>query len=572
MNYRIVGLDQSIAIAACGRTQIKKDIWELTVPMVLDYKQIERIEIPLTQEEMKAGDEGFFLVPQAWGGKNRSKAWGLGFFNEKEEGEYIIRQCVMPVFGFSHCGKNVMAIVTGMSGDCGLKIGYKDGNYTYEVCILIDGRVPYEQIKLEIHYLEKEKVTYSDFAREYRSYQLSHGFVSIKDRLNEDLKYSVDSMNIRIRMAWKPVPCKILEQTPENEPDVHVACNFEDVIKIMKAYKVCGIERAEICLVGWNMKGHDGRWPQILPVEETLGGEAGLKKVIACAKELGYSIAGHTNSTDAYSISELFDFNDIAINRQGKYSVEAETWGGGRTYNICPKRAYEISMETLPEVAKLGFRGMHYIDVITCTPERECLNEAHPVNKRESGEYFDKLFLECRKMFGTIGSEGPFEHSLKNCDYALYVSFADHTNESECHHPLCDRVIPFWQLVYHGIVVSNPYSRTVNPNISSTKADWLKVVEYGGKPQLYYYAGFKSDGTNWIGKGDFYCRSDEEILEDAKKIRGLYDRYEKLRHLQYEFMEEHEEISDNVFRTVYSNGEAVIVDYNREVYWLEACE
>ncbi|MBQ4159669.1 MAG: hypothetical protein IJD83_01945, partial [Clostridia bacterium] len=71
-------------------------------------------------------------------------------------------------------------------------------------------------------------------------------------------------------MAWKPVPCTIAEQTPENEPDVHVACTFDDVIKVMEAYKKAGVSKAEFCLVGWNMKGHDGRWPQILPVEESI--------------------------------------------------------------------------------------------------------------------------------------------------------------------------------------------------------------------------------------------------------------------------------------------------------------
>jgi hypothetical protein len=43
-------------------------------------------------------------------------------------------------------------------------------------------------------------------------------------------------------------------------------------------------KRAQLCLVGWNQKGHDGRWPQIFPVEEALGGEEKLRRLIRKAR------------------------------------------------------------------------------------------------------------------------------------------------------------------------------------------------------------------------------------------------------------------------------------------------
>lgn len=44
---------------------------------------------------------------------------------------------------------------------------------------------------------------------------------------------------------------------------------------------------------------------------------------------------------------------------------------------------FDYASDTLPKVAKLGFYEMHYIDVITCTPPRECFNKNHPVTKIE---------------------------------------------------------------------------------------------------------------------------------------------------------------------------------------------
>lgn len=80
----------------------------------------------------------------------------------------------------------------------------------------------------------------------------------------------------------------------------------------------------------------------------------------------------------------------------------------------------------------------------------------------------------------------------------------------------------------HKIAASNPYSRTVNYAISESRDDMLKVIEYGGKPQIYYYAKFVSDGTDWIGKGDFGCRTPDEIRFSALKAAETASSYSEL--------------------------------------------
>lgn len=540
----------------CSLNSLSQSVIEAELTAEIDYTNVEYIEFNLHTAPIKAGDEGYFTVQKG--------DFGIAYFKERQDNEFIFKNLNMPVVGIKHLNKCTAVIVTGMPYDAQHVVSIKNNEYFMKIRFEFGGRIPYENIKLEIHDIDKEDADYCDIAREYRNYKLQHGFKAIKEKLNSELKYSIEAPNVRIRMAWKPVPCEIYEQTIENEPPVHVACNFDDVLCVMEAYKKAGIEKAEFCLVGWNMKGHDGRWPQILPVESSIGGEEGLRKVIKRAKELGYAMTCHTNSTDAYSVSEIFDEHDIALCEDGKKSVKAEYWSGGRMYNVCPKRGYEISMQTLPEVAELGFRGMHYIDVITCTPARECYSPEHPINKREGCEYFDKLFEKTKEMFGSVGSEGSYDHSLKNCDYVLYVSFADFMDESG--YELVDKAIPFWQLVYHGIVQSNPYARTVNAIISDDKEDILKTIEYGGKPQIYYYARFVSDNKDWIGKNDFHCHTQEEVDYSAEKVKQIVDIYNELSCLQYEFMENHEEIKPNVFKTTYSDGSFTVVDYNTKTY------
>lgn len=551
---------------------VQNNTKEIRIPDVENWENISYVEYTLNSTPIEAGSNGYYIVPAGHCDCTPScenMEYSLGYYRHRTEGTWIFRGTFMPLYGFCVEGITTAVIVSGMPYDSAFVIRVNDNKYTFAIRFETNGKVPYESIKMVIHSFPSND--WADIAKCYRKHQLNNGFQSIKQRLNPALKYSIESPNIRIRMAWKPVPCEIFEQTPENEPPVHVACTFDDIIALMKAYKKHGIDKAEFCLVGWNMKGHDGRWPQILPVESSVGGEAGLKRLLSKAQEFGYAITCHTNSTDAYSIANNFSYDDVAILPNGEMSIQAVRWAGGRTYNLCPKRAFEISCETLPAVAELGFRGMHYIDVLTMTPARECYSDKHVINKKESCEYFDRLFAFAKDLFGSVGSEGGFDHSLKNCDYVLYASFADYL-KTEARHTLADEPIPFWQMVYHGIVASNPYCRTVNTAISPVPDDVLKVIEYGGKPQVYYYAKFVTDNTNWIGDGDFHCHTQEDIEKSAKAVKKTMDIFDELTYLQYEFMESHRQVAGNVYETRYEDGSVITVDYNTKTYKLHKPE
>ncbi len=528
----------------------------------IEYELVDYIEVPIMDEELKAGEEGFFLL--------QSRDTGIGYFTEREDTAEGFWPAKMAFYGVKHGEKCVVPIVTGMYTDLLQSFQVKDNVYILNMRFDISNKAPYENIKIEFHVFNNADATYVDFAKIYRNHQLKNGFKTLKERDTEVLSYMKDSANIRIRMGWKPVPVEITEQTLETEPPMHVACTFRDVIQLMEEYHKIGIKKAEFCLVGWNVRGHDGRWPQIFPVEESLGGEAELKNLISRAKELGYLVTCHTSSTDAYSIANNFRLGDIIENRDRSLSVQAVHWAGGRTYNICSEKAYEMAMTDLPQVAELGFRGMHYIDVVTAVPARECNHPIHPVNKREWTEYYNKIFAKCKELFGAIGSEGSFDHAMRECDSVLYASFSDYADKAQFEQTLLSESIPLWQLVYHGIVFSNPYAKTINVMAIEEKEDLLKCIEYGGRPQLYYYASFvnKANG-NWIGRGDLHCHTQEEIEESAKIAKTTEEVFSPLSYLQYELMEDHKKLSDGVYETTYADGSVVLVDYCKKTYTLK---
>lgn len=300
-----------------------------------DYERIEAIDVLICDDTICAGDDGFYVLPGgSWMGKLAEAA--MCSYKELDDIVYDRFYPHMHMMGINHNNRAFVAIVTGMKEISHPRVVVHNNEYKFYIRYTVDCEKPYGEFSIEIHIL-KGDLSYSAMGRAYREYQLANGFTSIKDKLNKELKYAVESINIRVRHGWKPVPCNIMHQTRNNEPPMHVACTFQQVEGLMREYKKAGIEKAEFCLVGWNIGGHDGRWPEILPPDGRLGGEPGLRSLIKTANELGYAITCHTNSTDGYTIANNFTDDDIARNKYNDRSIEAEAWGGGRTYNCCTR-------------------------------------------------------------------------------------------------------------------------------------------------------------------------------------------------------------------------------------------
>ena len=64
-----------------------------------------------------------------------------------------------------------------------------------------------------------------------------------------------------------------------------------------------------------------------------------------------------------------------------------------------------------------------------------------------------------------------------------------------------------------------------------------------------------------MGDGDLGCATDEELARSIDKIKEGAGIYSRLASLQFEFMEEHDYLGKGVWRTTYSNGTRVYVNY-----------
>ena len=526
----------------------------------------KRLDIVPEFAHARKGESGYWFSP-------------YGFYGEydRDEGRFFAgsERMSMPMFGWSTPRGACLAVVDSLRYYVRETVRVEKGEYTIaatleeELC-----RRPYEDLVIEYH-LRPAGTTYADLAKIYRKRQLDRGVVRpFRERFAESkvLEKAIMAPEVRIRQAWKPVPSPVPHQSPESEPEVRAAVTFDRVKDIVRELRRQGVGDAELCLVGWNIGGHDGRWPQVFPSEPKLGGDEKLRDAIRFALDAGYLIVPHGNFYEGYTISEDWDGEWALKDENGFLRPTRDgkvTWGGGRPYYMCPQRAYEkFATRDIPRMAAFGFKGVGYFDVVTICEPLPCHDPRHPCSSADGVKFWGACAAISKRDLGGFASESGNDGFAGNLDYALYAHFGDPIGVERSYASgkgLARRIVPIWQIVYNGIIANNPFTTTMNVTIKDRCAQ-LKAVEFSARPCFYFYSKFMSAGANWMGNEDLVCETDEELRMSVEKIKRGYDVYMRLNHLQLEFIEAHDEIAPGVFRTGFSNGESLVVNYTDDEF------
>ena len=536
---------------------------------------IATVDIDTGLFHAKAGDEGYYFSSGGIGSNTV-----LTYFTHRDDICYQNDGAVMPIMGMSRNGDGKFLIAEGMGIDFRAYYTLENDCYNMIARFILEEDNPYEDIVLLIY--DMPGADYNDMAHVYREYQYrTKGLKSYKERAKNKpaLAYAAEAPEIRIRQGWKPAPSPVRHQNAENEPPIKVVCDFDRVCDIIDEMQLQGIKKAELCLVGWNRGGHDGRFPQLFPAEPAFGGDEGLDKLIRKAKNAGYKIVCHDNYTAAYECADCWDEEYVAKFKDGRLAsrhYDGPPLSGGQPYLMCAQRAYErFAIERLPKYKEVGFSGLHFIDVFSAITARKCYDINHPNNSADCRDYFLKIMKLASENIGGFQSEGPFDFVAQELDSCMYTTMAFRLKGVKV--PIWDEEIPFWELVYHGTILSNPSSETVNYTIKDMDKK-IRLMEYAGRPLMYFYSRFVSEDSkenkkykfeNWMGKKDLACGTDEELRESVKAIKQACDDYESIKHLQYEFMEKHEILAKGKYRTTFSDGTKITADYNTNEYVIE---
>ena len=368
------------------------------------------------------------------------------------------------------------------------------------------------------------------------------------------------SILVRFQHGSKPIPLdkngKKLkaDYSPETELPLRVYWTFKSEKAALKKLHDLGIKELSVHDVGWNIRGHDGRYPQLFPVEPAIGGEKELRELIKFAQSLGYQINCHTNQSDSYKIADCWSEDFVAKRPDGQLT-KGGVWSGGQSYTPCARAVYEsFVVKDYPKIRDLGYFGMHHVDVISATEPRTCHDPKHPLNRKEWARWQLKATKLAHEIFGGFSSECGMDHIARDLDFALYLNryrgnkpgkdAPSNPKSKRPMHAMVDEYVPLWQIIYHGIILSNAFYNDINYSLNGTDSDIyktrrLRIVEFGSIPAFY-------GGTK---------------LSNIHNVKIAYDDFQPLKHLQFEFMQEHKEIAPEIFMTRYSDGSQTICNY-----------
>ncbi len=530
--------------------QQKDGAYRLQIPIKKLTRDIDTIDIIGDFAKAKLGEDGYFVMPPN----------SIGSFTQ-ENGKIEQRRMGLPIFGMKNPRATWVAIVKGLRFEFSGMVIAKNGEYVQFPRFFIKGIefAPYEDLIVDFYELKGDDANYSGMGRVYRKYQLDRGEVKpIKERIktSPSLKFTTESIFVRIKHGTKARDQRYSTQTLENEPRIPVAMDFDGFMRKMQEIYDRGMRKVEMCFVGWNIGGFDGRFPDLFPPEPKFGGEAKMKEAIAMGKKLGFQMTNHVCNTDFYRIASRFTEYSIAKTEDGNLRPYA-FMSGGRAYNPCSQVVCDRYVdEDYEGLNALGFTcGTQHIDVTSAIMPYTCHDPRHPCNRQQTADYQNKIGEKCKKYFGGFSSEAGYDHVAKTLDYVLYTNTffrAKATRQKWKRKPnpmYDDRTIPLWQIIYHGIILSNSDWDTVDfykelPTIPECTT-WrrLQFWEYGGRPSFYWY--------------------NAHYLDEIQKI---YEQYQPMIYLQYEFMDFHGEVAPQVFVSRYSDGSEVITNYTKEPF------
>ena len=454
----------------------------------------------------------------------------------------------LPYFGMKTPRGSFLAVMEGMRFEFDIHLPVTNGVYRmYPQWRVADtGIGAYEDMSMVVYPLA-DGAGYNEMAKLYRRYKDAHDpeIKPIRERAKKrpHLMKLARSIAVRQMCAAKPFkrPDDAVDFTAETEHPVRCICSFDQTLENLRKLKSLGVDDVAMCLAGWQTGGYDGRAPAVFPVVPEAGGEEGLRRLVAGARELGYIIDAQDNYTDCYTVSPLWDNGNIACRGcDGKLDFNG-SWCGGKAYNLCLRNAWDVQgfmPRDLKRTAGLGFWGCHYIDVFTAAFPYRCLNPAHAANRNEQMQYQVKAAKLCRELFGGFSSECCFDHLVGYVDYINYATpqmREMRKRAAEGKKTLVDKVVPFWEIAFHDVVLSNPDKVTQEV---LKQPENLILVEFGGRP-IFYHVG--NDNIPGIVKA--------------------YEQFKRLRHLQLEEMTRHDELAEGFVRVRYGNGDVIYVNH-----------
>lgn len=356
-----------------------------------------------------------------------------------------------------------------------------------------------------------------------------------------EVAYVAEALTTKMSFAQEAEGLEMAGKNGDDPVTWFLGMTFAEAEEGLKRLHQAGIEKVHTQMVGWNARGHDGLYPTRFPIDERLGGERGLRELIAAGQTLGYQISMHDNFMMNIPHAPDWDEECLTHDRYGEPLLHG-WWSGGLEYQSWPLAFPRARLQGhLERVRDLGVRGLYYCDYMMQPLEVNY----HPRHKGPRSACLAgqvRVWDAAREIFGAVGTEfAPLPAAL-HCDYVCYAS----GRKGRAHWPvraLMETTVPLWELALHGLLIKE-----------CVGVSWDRVqhqIAFGELPRgQWSYRNFRGNITE---------------LDDAAvaRFKAVYDlSVKRFGFLRYEALTRWAEPAPGVTETAFSDGTAVTADRN----------
>lgn len=403
---------------------------------------------------------------------------------------------------------------------------------------------------LQIRYipLQKEQADYSGMANAYRDYLLKTGKI-VQRTMQENLPF-------HLRVIGAVTYKRSMLGIPVDSPKT--LTSYEETIQILDELKHAGVSNTILELSDWANGGRENSVYDRIKLMSALGGKKGFEKLLTYVNEQN---VGFYPGVDVQRVREDTWFDSfrkksmaartlnkrIAYNYEYKLSTFEKIKGSAATL-VSPRR-YELMLKN--SAADLERYDINGISVGTLGKVLASdYNTKQTIDRQQSLTLVQDQLKELSATHSVL-VQAANEYALAS---AAVITDIPLTSEN---HYMCDRTIPFYQMVVHGLV---PVSGTPMNYTGDFEKDRLALIETGSFPsfEFIYRDNYELKDTEYNIYGVNYKLWLTQAAELYQEMNTL------LKDCQTAKIVDHRQVQPDVNCTTYDNGVSIIVNYNDE--------
>ncbi len=526
-------------------------------------------------------EEGFMLVPEGGGALinfNNGKISQSAYYANMYGWDYGIERLevvsetenAFPVFGVSRKGAgSFICVMEGASSFGGVSADisgrYNSYNWIYgKYNVLHSGQYNVSAKTAQLVYMYEPDIPQETVVQRYRFLQ-SDSYVDMANAYGDYLRASHEALASSVSSAEMPVSVEILGAIDKTEVKFGVpaktavaATTFDQAQGIAEDLLSAGAKNLNVRFSGWANGGVRQRVLTSVHTDGCLGGDGGMKRLIAWAKEKGIHLSFDGISCFAYD-SGIFNgflaFSNaarFATREQIKlYNYDIITYTQAEWqdpfYLVKPSYADSCARNLLKALQDRGAEGVSFRDIGDLLSAD--YNPKETVNR-------ERVRTMNQEILSAAGEQGMRVVVKKGNDYAIpYADLITDMNLSGQAYAITDRRVPFYQIALHGM--KDYTGAPVNLARDSTE-ELLISAEYGAGLSFTF---MNADGkilqeTDYSG---YYGANYDSWKESAREMITRYQT--EMAGLNQQRITGHDHIDQNVTVTTYADGTRVYVNY-----------